>query len=123
MMRIESTNLSEVRDYFDVEVPDEIDSVKQRIANIGREFAQRVRNVNVPIGPPKRGKDSPYHEGSLRESVEDYQNTGRDDVEARVTVGGGTDYVWYVAARTGVDFFRGADDAEDAIERVLRGAD
>lgn len=117
------TGLSEMRSYFDHEVDREITKTKVKIIEIVHTFAERVRQ-NVPVGPPKRGKDSPYYAGFLRDSVSQSAADYGDEVHGEISIGEGSDYLWYVQAdlaREGKDFLRGADDAEDAIYRAMRG--
>lgn len=115
--------LTEMQSYFDHEIDREIETAKRGFSAVVSAFAERVRS-QVPVGPPKRGKDSPYVEGSLRASVEEYSNSRTDDVEGIVSVGGGTDFWQFVQAdlaREGRSWWHGQDEAERLIDRVMDG--
>lgn len=119
----EFVGLTEMRNYFDHEVDRDIEEAKTSFASVVSAFATRVR-AQVPVGPPKRGKHSPYVEGSLQASVEEYTNKSTNEVEGIVSVGAGTDYWMYAQAdlaKEGRSWWHGQDEAEEIIDRVMNG--
>lgn len=123
-MSMQSGGLPEMRKYFDEDVHDQVAEAKRGSRAVVASFAERVR-ANTPVGPTHKREEAPYYVGMLRDSVESDVEDRGDEIEATVGVGGGSvDYEIYVQAdlaREGKDLLRGQDDAEAAIDAVLRG--
>ncbi len=89
---------------------------KREMEVIADEFAANVA-ANLPVGPSHREGTEP---GTLKASERAYINDTGDHFEARVTVGGGTDYWMYAQAQQGGSFWANEELYIERMDRVMR---
>lgn len=103
-MSFKVSGLRQMREYFRSEIATQVEEAKQAVAQEFRDFGRDVADFNVPVGPSHRRDVA---EGTLKASTETDVTIVGDTVRATISVGNRTDYVRYVDARDGVDFWQG----------------
>ncbi|MBO1755705.1 hypothetical protein [Allobranchiibius sp. CTAmp26] len=112
-----SSDIARMRAWFDTVPQQRIDETKVEIRRIADEYAIHVA-AHLPVGPSHR-RD--VVAGTLKASEKAYVNESHDRIEARVEVGGGTDYWQYAQAREEEKtFWHNSDEYIDRIERAIR---
>lgn len=113
-----TSNVGSMADSFEAEIEKAIEATKRDLDSLVSRYEKEVRDVNTPSGPSHR--EPRYTQGSLRRSV-DSQSFDHGDFEAwSIAVGGpDIDYVRYVAARDGVELFRGTEAVEAEGNRIM----
>ena len=106
---------------------DRINDAKQNFKSDMRQWTDEVRELNVPVGDPKKKREempSPYHPGLLKESTSLEFDEGRDYIKATISIGDNAmvDYARYAAAN-GAEFWKGQNEAVERIEQGLAHPD
>lgn len=113
-----NSGLSDMIKFFSDEVPARVERAERELDGLVRGYADTVRE-STPSGPSHRRE---FVEGDLRRSVSfDEMRPAEGVTDWAVRVGGGRiDYLKYVAARDGVEFFDGSDEVQAQGEEIVR---